>query len=104
MNSHKLKNLILNFGPQHPASHGVLRILLELDGEIIERVDPHIGMLHRGTEKLIESKNYQQITPYFDRFDYLSMMAEEHCYCLSIEKFLTYKIPYQIQYIRMLFS
>jgi len=76
----------MNFGPQHPAAHGVLRLVLELDGEVVERADPHIGLLHRGTEKLIEYKTYIQALPYFDRLDYVSMMAQEHCYSLAVEK------------------
>src|SRR6478736_1541822 len=80
-----LKNFAMNFGPQHPAAHGVLRLILELDGEFIKRADPHIGLLHRGTEKLIESKSYIQALPYFDRLDYVSMMAQEHGYSLAVE-------------------
>ena len=80
----KLKNFTINFGPQHPAAHGVLRLILELNGEVIERADPHIGLLHRGTEKLIEFKNFLQALPYFDRLDYVSMMAQENSYSLSI--------------------
>lgn len=99
-----LKNLVINFGPQHPAAHGVLRLVLELDGEIVLRVDPHIGLLHRGTEKLIESKNYLQGLPYFDRFDYVSMMTQEHAYCLAIETLLKIKVPIRAQVIRVLFS
>ena len=83
-----IKNFTLNFGPQHPAAHGVLRLVLELDGESVARADPHIGLLHRGTEKLIEYKNYQQALPYFDRLDYVSMMAQEHCYSMAVEKLL----------------
>ena len=89
----KLRNFSLNFGPQHPAAHGVLRLIFELDGEVIERADPHIGLLHRGTEKLIEYKNYIQALPYFDRLDYVSMMAQEHCYSLAVEELLNCKIP-----------
>ena len=100
----KLKNFNLNFGPQHPAAHGVLRLILELEGEIIERADPHIGLLHRGTEKLIENKNYLQALPYFDRLDYVSMMAQEHAYSLAVEKLLKCDIPLRAQYIRVLFS
>ena len=84
----KLRNFSLNFGPQHPAAHGVLRLILELDGEVIERADPHIGLLHRGTEKLIEYKNFVQALPYFDRLDYVSMMVQEHCYSLAVEDLL----------------
>jgi NADH dehydrogenase (ubiquinone) Fe-S protein 2 len=100
----KIKNFNLNFGPQHPAAHGVLRLVLELDGEVIERADPHIGLLHRGTEKLIEYKNYMQALPYFDRLDYVSMMCSEHCYSLAVEKLLDSKVPLRAQYIRVLFS
>ena len=100
----KIKNFTINFGPQHPAAHGVLRLVLELDGEIVERADPHIGLLHRGTEKLIEYKNYVQSIPYFDRLDYVSMMAQEHSYCLAIEKLFNCQIPKRSQYIRVLFA
>ena len=100
----KLKNFNLNFGPQHPAAHGVLRLILELDGEIVERADPHIGLLHRGTEKLIEYKNYLQALPYFDRLDYVSMMAQEHAYSLAIEKLIKCEVPLRAQYIRVIFS
>jgi NADH dehydrogenase (ubiquinone) Fe-S protein 2 len=99
----KIRNFTLNFGPQHPAAHGVLRLILELDGETIKKADPHIGLLHRGTEKLIEYKNYIQALPYFDRLDYVSMMAQEHCYSLSVEKLLQNEIPRRAQYIRVLF-
>jgi NADH dehydrogenase (ubiquinone) Fe-S protein 2 len=100
----KLKNFTINFGPQHPSAHGVLRLVLEMNGEVIERADPHIGLLHRGTEKLIEYKTYLQALPYFDRLDYVSMMAQEHAYCLSVEKLLNCSIPLRAQYIRVLFS
>jgi NADH dehydrogenase (ubiquinone) Fe-S protein 2 len=100
----KIKNFTINFGPQHPAAHGVLRLVLELNGEIVKRADPHIGLLHRGTEKLIEYKNYVQALPYFDRLDYVSMMAQEHSYCLAIEKLFNCKIPKRAQYIRVLFA
>lgn len=100
----KIKNFTINFGPQHPAAHGVLRLVLELNGEIVNRADPHIGLLHRGTEKLIEYKNYVQALPYFDRLDYVSMMAQEHSYCLAIEKLFNCKIPQRAQYIRVLFA
>ena len=100
----KIKNFTINFGPQHPAAHGVLRLVLELNGEIVNRADPHIGLLHRGTEKLIEYKNYVQALPYFDRLDYVSMMAQEHSYCLAIEKLFNCKIPKLAQYIRVLFA
>jgi len=100
----EIKNFTLNFGPQHPSAHGVLRLVLELDGEIIEKADPHIGLLHRGTEKLIEYKNYTQALPYFDRLDYVSMMAQEHGYSLAVEKLLRCEMPLRAQYIRVLFS
>jgi NADH dehydrogenase (ubiquinone) Fe-S protein 2 len=99
----KLKHFTLNFGPQHPAAHGVLRLVLELEGERIVDVDPHIGLLHRGTEKLIEHKLYMQALPYFDRFDYVSMMAQEHVYSLAVEKMLNINIPLRSQYIRVIF-
>jgi NADH dehydrogenase (ubiquinone) Fe-S protein 2 len=104
LNYNKIKNFTLNFGPQHPAAHGVLRLILELDGEVVKRADPHIGLLHRGTEKLIEYKTYLQALPYFDRLDYVSMMAQEHSYCLATEKLLNVQIPLRAQYIRTLFS
>lgn len=94
----------MNFGPQHPAAHGVLRLVLELDGEVVERADPHIGLLHRGTEKLIEYKTYLQALPYFDRLDYVSMMAQEHGYSLAVEKLLKCQVPLRAQYIRVIFS
>jgi len=100
----EIKNFTLNFGPQHPSAHGVLRLVLELDGEIVEKADPHIGLLHRGTEKLIEYKNYTQALPYFDRLDYVSMMAQEHGYSLAVEKLLRCDMPVRAQYIRVLFS
>ena len=99
----QLKNFTLNFGPQHPAAHGVLRLVLELNGEIVERADPHIGLLHRGTEKLIEYKTYTQALPYFDRLDYVSMMAQEHTYSLAIEKIAKIQIPERAKYIRVIF-
>ena len=86
----EIKNFTMNFGPQHPAAHGVLRLILELDGELIKRADPHIGLLHRGTEKLIEHKTYLQSLPYFDRLDYVSMMAQEHTYALAVEQIIKY--------------
>lgn len=89
-NTHKLQNFTINFGPQHPAAHGVLRLILELQGEIIVRADPHIGLLHRGTEKLIEHKTYLQALPYFDRLDYVSMMAQEHTFSLAVEKLVIF--------------
>jgi len=100
----KIKTFSLNFGPQHPAAHGVLRLILDLDGEIIERADPHIGLLHRGTEKLIEYKTFLQALPYFDRLDYVSMMAQEHCYSLVIEDLLNCEVPLRAKYIRVLYS
>ena len=101
--SRKTKNFTINFGPQHPAAHGVLRLVLELNGEVVSRADPHIGLLHRGTEKLIEYKTYTQALPYFDRLDYVSMMAQEHTYVLSVEKLLGCNIPIRAQYIRVIF-
>jgi NADH-quinone oxidoreductase subunit D len=100
----QISNLTVNFGPQHPAAHGVLRLVLEMDGEVIERADPHIGLLHRGTEKLIEHKTYLQALPYFDRLDYVSMMSQEHCYSLAVEKLLGCGVPLRAQYIRVLFA
>ena len=100
----RLKSYTLNFGPQHPAAHGVLRLILEISGEFIKYADPHIGLLHRGTEKLIESKTYIQALPYFDRLDYVSMMAQEHCYCLAVETLIKSNVPLRAQYIRVLFS
>lgn len=100
----EIKNFTLNFGPQHPAAHGVLRLVLELSGEVVAKADPHIGLLHRGTEKLIEHKNYLQALPYFDRLDYVSMMSQEHSYCLAIEKMTNCKIPERAKYIRVLFA
>ena len=99
-----IKNLTMNFGPQHPAAHGVLRLVLEMDGEIIERADPHIGLLHRGTEKLIEHKTYLQAIPYFDRLDYVSPMCQEHAFALATENLLGLEVPERGQYIRVLFS
>ena len=99
-----IKPLTLNFGPQHPAAHGVLRLVMEMDGEIVERADPHIGLLHRGTEKLIEHKTYLQAVPYFDRLDYVSPMCQEHAYALAVEKLLDVEVPKRGQYIRVLFS
>lgn len=100
----EIKNMTLNFGPQHPAAHGVLRLILEMDGEVVTRADPHIGLLHRGTEKLIEHKTYLQAVPYFDRLDYVSPMNQEHAYALAVEKLLGCEIPKRAQYIRVLFS
>jgi NADH dehydrogenase (ubiquinone) Fe-S protein 2 len=101
--SRKIKNFTINFGPQHPAAHGVLRLVLELNGEIVVQADPHIGLLHRGTEKLIEYKNYIQVLPYFDRLDYVSMMTQEHTYVLAVEKLLNCCATLRAQYIRVLF-
>ncbi len=100
----EIRNYTLNFGPQHPAAHGVLRLVLELDGEVIQRADPHIGLLHRGTEKLAESKTFIQSLPYMDRLDYVSMMCNEHAYCLAIEKMTGVDVPLRAQYIRVMFS
>jgi NADH-quinone oxidoreductase subunit D len=100
----EIKNYTLNFGPQHPAAHGVLRLVLELDGEVIQRADPHIGLLHRATEKLAETKTYIQNLPYMDRLDYMSMMANEHAYCLAVEKMLGIEVPIRAQYIRVMFA
>ena len=101
---HSVRNFTINFGPEHPSAHGVLRLVLELDGEIVERADPHIGLLHRGTEKLIEAKTYLQAVPYFDRLDYVAPMNQEHAYCLAIEKLLGIEVPKRGQLIRVLFS
>lgn len=100
----KIKNFTLNFGPQHPAAHGVLRLVLELTGEVVTKAEPHIGLLHRGTEKLIEHKSYLQALPYFDRLDYVSMMSQEHSYCLAIESMTNCQIPERAKYIRVLFA
>ena len=100
----KIANYTINFGPQHPAAHGVLRLVLELDGEIVERVDPHVGLLHRGTEKFIEYKTYLQSIPYFDRLDYCSPMCMEHSFVLAIEKLLGLEIPIRAQYIRTMMA
>ncbi len=99
-----IRNFTMNFGPQHPAAHGVMRLVLEMDGEIIERADPHIGLLHRGTEKLIEYKTYLQAMPYFDRLDYVSPMCQEHAFALAVEKLLGIEVPQRGQYIRVLFA
>jgi len=101
----KIKSFILNFGPQHPASHGVLRLIVQLNGELVERADPHVGFLHRGTEKLIESRNYLKSLPYFDRLDYVSMMTQEHAFCIAIESLLK-TVSYTSLYvqIRVLFD
>ena len=99
-----IKNYMMNFGPQHPAAHGVMRLVLEMDGEVIERADPHIGLLHRGTEKLIEYKTYLQAIPYFDRLDYVSPMCQEHAFALAVEKLMGITPPPRAQYIRVLFA
>src|SRR6478736_5063355 len=100
----EIKNYTLNFGPQHPAAHGVLRLVLELDGEVIKRADPHIGLLHRATEKLAETRTFIQSVPYMDRLDYVSMMANEHAYVMAIEKLLEVEVPLRAQYIRVMFD
>ncbi len=100
----EIKNYTLNFGPQHPAAHGVLRLVLEMDGEVVHRADPHVGLLHRATEKLAEHKTYLQSLPYMDRLDYCSMMSNEHAYCLAVEKLLGVEVPIRAQYIRVMFS
>jgi len=100
----EIKNYTINLGPQHPAAHGVMRLVLELDGEVVQRADPHIGLLHRATEKLAESKTYIQSLPYMDRLDYVSMMCNEHAYCLAVEKLLGIEVPVRAQYIRVMFA
>ncbi len=100
----QIQNFALNFGPQHPAAHGVLRLVLEMDGEVVDRADPHIGLLHRGTEKLIEHKTYLQAIPYFDRLDYVAPMNQEHPFALAVERLLGLEVPLRAQYIRVLFS
>ena len=102
--SRKVRHYTVNFGPQHPAAHGVLRLILELNGEEIIRADPHVGLLHRGTEKLIEYKTYLQALPYFDRLDYVSMMTNEQCFSLAVEKLLNIEVPERAQWIRTLFG
>ncbi|MBT5370100.1 MAG: NADH-quinone oxidoreductase subunit D, partial [Gammaproteobacteria bacterium] len=104
MSAAEIRNFTLNFGPQHPAAHGVLRLILEMDGETIERADPHIGLLHRGTEKLAEQRMYNQSIPYMDRLDYVSMMCNEHAYVMTIEKLLGVEVPERAQYIRVMFD
>ena len=104
MTEHNVRNFNINFGPQHPAAHGVLRLVLELDGEVVERVDPHIGLLHRGTEKLIEAKTYLQAVPYFDRLDYVAPMNQEHAFALAVERLLGLEVPRRGQLIRVLYS
>ena len=100
----EIRNYTLNFGPQHPAAHGVLRLVLEMDGEVIDRADPHVGLLHRGTEKLAESKPYNQSIGYMDRLDYVSMMCNEHGYVMAIENLLGLEVPERAQYIRVMLS
>ncbi|HHA18747.1 MAG TPA: NADH-quinone oxidoreductase subunit D, partial [Methylophaga sp.] len=100
----EIKNYTLNFGPQHPAAHGVLRLILEMDGEVIRRADPHVGLLHRGTEKLAETKPYNQSIGYMDRLDYVSMLSNEHAYVMAIEKLLGVQVPERAQYIRVMFD
>src|SRR4026207_2540887 len=100
----EIRNYTMNFGPQHPAAHGVLRLVLELDGEVIQRADPHIGLLHRATEKLAESRTFLQSVPYMDRLDYVSMMCNEHAYVMAIEKLLGIDVPIRAQYIRVMFD
>ena len=104
MSESEIRNFMLNFGPQHPSAHGVLRLVLELDGEVVERADPHIGLLHRGTEKLIEHKTYMQAVPYFDRLDYVAPMNQEHAFCLAAERLLGLEVPRRGQIIRVLYS
>ena len=99
-----IRNFTINFGPQHPAAHGVLRLVLELDGEVVERADPHVGLLHRGTEKLAEHKTFLQSVPYMDRLDYVSMMCNEHAYVMAVEKLLGVDVPLRAQYIRVMFD
>ncbi len=100
----EIRNYTLNFGPQHPSAHGVLRLVLELDGETVERADPHIGLLHRATEKLAETRTWVQSVPYMDRLDYVSTMSNEHAYCMAIEKMLGLQVPERAQYIRVMFD
>src|SRR5512140_1129645 len=100
----EIRNYTMNFGPQHPAAHGVLRLVLELDGEVIQRADPHIGLLHRATEKLAETRTFLQSVPYMDRLDYVSMMCNEHAYVMAIEKLLGVEVPIRAQYIRVMFD
>ena len=100
----EIRNYTINFGPQHPSAHGVLRLILELDGEVVERADPHIGLLHRGTEKLAETRTWVQSVPYMDRLDYVSMMCNEHAYCMAIERLLGIEVPIRAQYIRVMFD
>ena len=100
----EIRSYTMNFGPQHPAAHGVLRLVLEMDGEVVQKADPHIGLLHRATEKLAESKPYNQSIGYMDRLDYVSMMCNEHAYVMAIEKLLGVRVPLRAQYIRVMFD
>ena len=100
----EIQSYTMNFGPQHPAAHGVLRLVLEIEGEVIQKADPHVGLLHRGTEKLVESKPYNQSIGYMDRLDYVSMMSNEHAYVMAIEKLLGVQVPVRAQYIRVMFD
>jgi NADH dehydrogenase (ubiquinone) Fe-S protein 2 len=104
INFNRIRNITLNFGPQHPAAHGVLRLILYLKGELLDKIDVHIGLLHRGTEKLIEYKNYIQALPYFDRLDYVSIMSQEQCYSIAVENLLNINIPFRAKIIRILYS
>ena len=104
MSETQIKNLTINFGPQHPSAHGVLRLVLEMDGEVVERADPHIGLLHRGTEKLIEYKNYLQAVPYFDRLDYVAPQNQEHAFALATEKLLGIEAPPRAKHLRVLYA
>ena len=103
-NIRSLQTVLVNFGPQHPSAHGVLRLIVEINGELVKRADPHIGLLHRGTEKLIENKSYLQALPYFDRLDYVSILSQEHVYCLAVETLANIEVPLRAQYIRVIFS
>src|SRR3981189_2304300 len=103
-NLKELKTFNLNFGPQHPSAHGVLRLILELNGEVVKRATPHVGLLHRGTEKLIEYKTYMQALPYFDRLDYVAPMSQEHAFALAVEKLMGIDVPLRAQYIRVLYA
>ena len=98
----EIKNFMMNFGPQHPAAHGVLRLILELQGEVVKKADPHVGLLHRGTEKLIENKTYMQAVPYFDRLDYVAPMNQEHAFALAVEKILKIDVPIRAQYLSLI--
>ncbi|MBR4876959.1 MAG: NADH-quinone oxidoreductase subunit D, partial [Rhodocyclaceae bacterium] len=104
MRPEQTRNHTISFGPQHPAAHGVLRLILELDGEVVQRADPHVGLLHRGTEKLAETRTWLQSVPYMDRLDYVSMMVNEHAYCLAVERLLGIEVPLRAQYIRVMYD